>query len=384
MIEHVRLCHFKCFEDEHVRLGGLTLLAGMNGTGKSSVIQALLLLRQSGVIDDGRPPVHPRWALRWQGSLVDVGSFRDVLHEGAGQDVIGLEVTFDSSARLEVEVRRGEPESDEGIATVARGFYDEAESSLYRPRMFYLSADRLGPRKTLPFFAHHHGDGTPLGTRGEHVLWFLDAYGRETVAEVLRPRGTPGNTLVSQTNAWLEMISPGAELKATLIPEVDLASAGFSFSAQVSRDRYVLTKPFRSTNVGFGLSYALPLIVALLAARNDDLVLIENPEAHLHPAGQTKLAELAARAVAAGAQVVLETHSDHVLDGVRLAVREAVVRPDQVVIHYFEREGIKARVTTPVMDQDGRLDSWPAGFFDQQDRNLARLIVPRPSGGDER
>ena len=157
------------------------------------------------------------------------------------------------------------------------------------------------------------------------------------------------------------------------MPKADLAAAGFAFSQAGD----VATRVFRAVNVGFGLSYALPLIVALLSVRGDDLVMIENPEAHLHPGGQTRVAELAARAAATGAQVVLETHSDHVLDGIRLAVRNAVVPPDKVSLHYFCRDDLKVRVRTPVINRNGRLDSWPEGFFDQHERNLAALVVPR-------
>ena len=103
------------------------------------------------------------------------------------------------------------------------------------------------------------------------------------------------------------------------------------------------------------------------------LIIIENPEAHIHPAGQTSLAELAARASAGGSQVILETHSDHVLNGVRLAVAEGILTSDQVVIHYFERDGLDVRMTSPVLTDSGRLDVWPEGFFDQHERNLSPL-----------
>ena len=191
--------------------------------------------------------------------------------------------------------------------------------------------------------------------------------------EYLRHADADQTTLLSQINAWLKVVSPGVELKITPMPKADVALAGFAFS----RQRDVMTKPFRATNVGFGLSYALPLIVALLAAQNDDLVIIENPEAHLHPGGQTRLAELAARAASAGTQVILETHSDHILDGLRLAVRRAIIRPEQIALHYFQREGLDAKITTPVIRPDGRLDIWPEGFFDQHEKNLSSLIAPQ-------
>ena len=208
------------------------------------------------------------------------------------------------------------------------------------------------------------------------MLWYLSRKGSVPVDPAVRHPDEPANTLANQANAWLDVVSPGAVLGVRAIPEADCAVASYRYE----RPADVPSQPFRATNVGFGVSYALPPIVALLAPERDDryprehLIIIENPEAHIHPAGQTSMAELAARAVAGGSQVILETHSDHVLNGVRLAVAEGILSPDQVVIHYFERTGLDVRVTTPVLTDTGRLDVWPEGFFDQHERNLSRLI----------
>lgn len=316
MIDTVRMRNFKCFEEQSIQLAGLNVLAGLNGTGKSTVIQSLLLLRQTGLGKDGRPE-----SLRWHGSLVDPGSFEDALHADSEQNRIALEAVFQSSGSVGIEV--GGTDAGDAEMIDSTGFPGASDTSLYRPSLFYLGADRLGPQKTLPHESLRHADA-PSG-----MLW-------------------------EQVNACLGGISPGAEVRMYGLPD-DRAQAGFSF----------------------GLSYALPVIVALLSARNDDLVLIEHPEAHLHPAGQTKLAELAARAAAAGAQVILETHGDHILDGIRLAVRKAIIAPDQTAFHYFRRKDLSVEIETPAIREDGRLDFWPDGFFDQHERNLAALVAPR-------
>ena len=121
----------------------------------------------------------------------------------------------------------------------------------------------------------------------------------------------------------------------------------------------------------------LPVIVALLSAKKGGLVLLENPEAHLHPKGQTRLGELVALTTAAGAQVFVETHSDHFMDGIRLAVRDKIVTPKSVAFHYFAQDGNASKVNSPQIDEDGRLSEWPSGFFDQHEENLSRLLAPK-------
>ena len=171
---------------------------------------------------------------------------------------------------------------------------------------------------------------------------------------------------------WLQDVSPGAHLELETIAAADALMAGFTFD----RPGDVASKRHRATNVGFGLSYVLPVVVALLSEPGT-LCLIENPESHLHPRGQTKLAELASRASKAGVQIFVETHSDHFMDGVRIAVRDGIIQPEEATFHFFEREGTKSVITSPEIDADGRLSRWPTGFFDQHEMNLVRLLQPR-------
>lgn len=362
MIESLHLKNFKCFRDQRIPFGGLTVLAGLNGAGKSSTIQAILALHQWWEDLQGSP--NP-----WRGPLVNLGSFHEVLHEGSEDDIFRIDAKFSDGATAYYEQR---PDRGGG----KRGRSDREVPVAHRRDLFYLSADRLGPRPTLPYMEGERAELTPLGKRGEHVLWYLSRMGSVPVDPAVRHPDEAKNTLTNQANAWLGVVSPGAALEVRVIPEADSAVARYRYE----RPADVPSRPFRAANVGFGVSYALPPIIALLAPKSDSvgprehLIIIENPEAHIHPAGQTSLSELAARAVAGGSQVILETHSDHVLNGVRLAVAEGILSPDQVVIHYFEREGLDVRVTTPMLTETGRLDIWPEGFFDQHERNLSRLI----------
>ena len=138
------------------------------------------------------------------------------------------------------------------------------------------------------------------------------------------------------------------------------------------------SKPRRSMNVGFGITYALPVIVSLLKLKQDDLLIIENPEAHLHPGAQGLIGHLIARAASIGAQIIIETHSDHILNGIRVAVKEKFIPAEKTSVFFFSRENVgpsyHTNVFKPVIGMDGSIDYWPDGFFDEWDKALTKLF----------
>jgi len=385
MIKDIKLFNFKCFANQLIKMAPMTLLTGLNGMGKSSVIQALLLLRQSylsGAFDRGH--------LETAGDLTDLGTASEVLFEGAAKDRIGISVTLnpDTGGDFSFDVT-----PEHGYATavdmaahtanfqkmITNGiqsiiFADHGDEDALMGTFQYLHAERHGPRKFLPM-SHIRSGVVELGARGEYVLHALALYQDTIQIPPNDPRHLPaaGERLRDQLEAWLDMISPGVRLTVEPVPQADLVVGGFSFG----ETGQLRSRDYRATNVGFGLSYVLPVLVALLAARPGGLVIIENPEAHMHPIGQTKLGELCARTAAAGVQVIIETHSDHVLDGARIAVRDGIIAPQDTVFHYFQRRQGRAEVLTPTIDAEGRHSEWPEGFFDQHRRNTARLIRPR-------
>ena len=232
--------------------------------------------------------------------------------------------------------------------------------------LFHVDAERMGPRKVLNFPETSNRFGHP------GALNYLHARQEETLPS-FDPRcpDLPDRRLSGVFSCWLQELAPGAHLQLEKIRDADSIIHVLTFD----RPGKGKSRRYRDKNSGFGLSCALPVLAALLSPAGS-LCLIENPEAHLHPLGQTKLAELAVRASLAGVQVIAETHSDHFMDGVRIAVRDGLIHPDRTAFHYFEREGATTMVTSPLVDADGRLSSWPAGFFDQHEENLARLVAP--------
>jgi len=214
-----------------------------------------------------------------------------------------------------------------------------------------------------------------LGPQGEYTAYFLSQFARKEIpnAALAHPNAS-SNNLLEQVEAWIGEICPGVRLNFVSLVDVDLVSLRYSFAAGE-----LTSNPFRPTNVGFGLTYTLPVLAAILSLPPGGLLLVENPEAHLHSRGQVQIGELLARAAAGGVQVLVETHSDHVLNGVRLAVKAGRIGTNQVTLQYFDRREVGrlvSRVTPLHIDRNGRIDHWPGGFFDEWDKSLEELLKP--------
>lgn len=330
MIKEVILKGFKSFYDEAITISPLTVLAGLNSSGKSSVIQALRMLER--YYDTNNPNL-----------------------EGHG-GVDELRNTFYGKP-FSIGVSYDDVKGD----VMHFGYGEESEtSSIYRalPRCIYVSADRFGPRTSIPIDVSHK-----LGPRGENVLNCIEYYENTLLDPNLYHPNSEGDTFGFNLNAWLGAISPGVKFRSEIQKMADM-----SFS---------LFDGHRAMNVGFGLSYTLPIIVALFIGtiEKNTVVLIENPEAHLHPKGQTEMATLICSAVEAGAQVIVETHSDHLFDGIRIFAKQHLGFASKVGTHWFELDERRiTRVESPVMNDDGDLDMWPEGMFDQFGINTSLLL----------
>ena len=368
MIDCLHIHNFKCFEDQSIPFGRLTLLSGLNGMGKSTVLQALLLLRQSheqGLLGQD--------ALALNGDLTRIGKARDALFEGAREENIGFGLVFEDGNNVEWRFKY---DRDAEVLNLDSASPDPKvfETSLFSDRFHYLCAERIGPRASYETSDIMVRRRAQLGTRGEYTAHFLATHGSEKIPnEALAHPASTSRQIVHQVEAWLGEVSPGTRLNCTQYVEMDLVSLEYSFVAgkQVS-NRY------RSTNVGFGMTYTLPILAAILSSGPGTLLLVENPEAHLHPKGQVRIAGLLAQAANCGLQVVVETHSDHVLNGIRLGVHAGRIRQEDVRLHFFQRgeeEGLApVKVVTPRMDSRGRIDRWPDAFFDEWDKSLEALL----------
>lgn len=361
MLTAIQIKNFKCFQSEDFTLAPLTLLSGLNSTGKSSVLQSLLLLRQS-YKDGGN--------IRLNGDLIELGQALDVFAVDAKDDYMEFQLCSAEGERI---IWTNHFDVSKEHLTSTNQLPGIQQLALFNDNFHYISADRWGPRVSVPLsdFDVNHNN---LGKYGEYAIHYLIKHGGQHLknAGIGLLNEAAGVTLLPQIQAWLNDISPGVKIDPKEFKTVNAGTIGFSFPSEVG-----LSRPFRPTHVGFGLSYTLPVIVALLSLPKGGLVILENPEAHLHPRGQSLMGKLMAYVAAAGTQVIVETHSDHLLNGIRIAVREGLLTPEQTALHYFARKGGAIEVSTPKIDADGKIDQWPDGFFDESIRNLAALSARR-------
>lgn len=360
MISELRLRNFKCFAELDLPLRPLTVLTGVNSSGKSTILQALLLLRQSH--DEGR--LGADGSLVLNGELVSLGTPEMVVKEEESVMAIEIDWSDGGSGGFQYTLLL----SGDAFALRTDAF---PNAELYAARLpfnscRYVGADRTGPRAA--FIVPPASRRDEVGPQGEYAAHYIAEHGQDPLLlDALHHENARQKRLRPEVEAWLGMFATDVEIKAVLHAALDVCGLEFSFPGPTGR-----TKLQRSTHVGFGLTYALPIVVSILAAKSGDLVVIENPEAHLHPRAQAELADLLTRAAAAGVQVLVETHSDHVLNAIRVAVRRGRIAADDVAAHFFQHDA--PQVVSPKFRSDGTLSEWPEGFFDQWDRALNDLL----------
>lgn len=383
MIDQINIGQFKCFESLTLPLAPLTLLTGFNAGGKSTTGQVLLLLAQT-----------LRWApasshITLNGRLTQLGTAAEVIRGdnptmklGARQGTASLTWTLGAEnrrtataldiAKLEIGSRNGNQTISFPTEEIWLNDSSEDVNSLLCSitNVIFLSAVRSGLGPTFPSPQDVKPVHADVGPYGEFAPWWLALYLDEEVELARRHPEEEGTTLRRQFGAWASELFPGAEVNANFLGRTGLVDLELRRSTTDTWQR--------PANTGYGLTYALPILVAGLLAKPGQVLLIDSPEAHLHPQAQSNIAKFLATMVAAGVQIILETHSDHVLNGTRLAVRRyndsSILNTDQVAVYFFtgSRAGSPPVISAQI-DQEGGVSDWPSGFFDQSEKDLSTL-----------
>jgi len=412
MLTHLKLDNFKIWKSTGpMRLAPVTLLLGTNSSGKSSLIQSLLLIRQTVKGDD--PNLDLNLGNPDAGDSVTLGQFRDVLCRHGDGPRIGIEFRWSESGvagdstLFNARYRTGPAGSAEldylrlgrdgqGFNVLRRkpGIYrlqlaDErksrGQSADFRPQRSFalapaallrLGADGerirdvgpalldelgriiyLGPVRRLAQRDYVWSGRMPatIGDDGAKAVDALIASGVAALAAKRRGKTPPVEAaLIADTGAWLK--------------RMDLADA-LSVRPLGGSTRYelIVERQGEHTNlkdVGVGVSQVLPVIVAALHAAPGHVVIVEEPESHLHPLAESLLAELFAQVSRERhVQFIAETHSEHLFRRMQTLMARQQIDRDQIALYFVERDGLAARLRELVPNEFGAITNWPDRFF---------------------
>ena len=420
MINYIELSGYKSLaKQQRVSLAGLTVLAGANSSGKSSIMQPLLLLKQTlecpydagAILLDGpnvKITASDQALSRIKGDA-PTGTFRLGVGTKYGDSVLSYRRGPNGSFKIEAqEIKRKGSEKwlimKEGVSfsTMEASAFSEGEKPLIPKELlasftdnkssFSFSATRdrcflslglsrkskdgeqpiginFGATGDLPFvlkrLLHVPGlRGNPeRDYRATEVSNQFPGTYEAYVASILWKWQNDGDSRISDVGDQLRLLGLTWKVVARKIQDtrVELRVGRLPRAAQGGAKDLVSL-----ADVGLGVAQVLPILVALLSAVREQIVYIEQPELHLHPRAQWRMAEIIRDAVNRGVRVIIETHSSGLLRGIQTQVALSKMKNSDVSFNWFRREvGTGTTVIDSVtLDKSGAFGDWPADFDD--------------------
>lgn len=350
MLEKLTIQNFKCFLNAEINLRALNLFVGANSSGKSSAIQALRLC----IDNAGRPQNRPSFMASRDkkiGRFSELSSFLTSdkhfsIHLDATRGHVETSYTFGDDARLLSLVKvKGEPSA--------------FAAELSNIQVFYLPANR---NSAIDMFPMNLEAESIIGVNGEYVIDYYAHHSGEVLDDEIISNSTL-KTLEGQVNYWLKMLT------------------GYTMTVKPHGETYAVYyknmsgRELRPYHVGTGVSFISTLLIVCLSMTKDGLAIIENPEIHLHPKAQAVATNFFSMIAQTGRQIIIETHSDHIFNGVRRLIAQKQLSKNDASIYFFKM--LDSMESLPVyveLTEKGRLTKYEKGMFDQFDDDLDAML----------
>lgn len=391
MIRTISFSNFKCLDKHSFSLKKVNIFSGYNGRGKSSVMQFLLMLSQSVRGGRGIEKLH------LNGDWLHLGDFDEILTNDKNTAIDCLIQTDESQCEtVDLSYELGD---DIKVGLIKKCFINDedyfdtmgalggkgaqnAKRQFSKPipqalinllnNIHFISANRIGPVKFVE--KQEIPETHYVGVNGDFTINTISTFNGTIPIEMNLGNDNVEHSLKEMTSAWTSYIMNGGEVNIEGDKKSDTGKNSTVLSLEFSSPQQKnSTRFFKSYNVGFGYSYILSIVVTALIAKKDSIVIIENPEAHLHPQAQSRIALLLSKLADKGVQVFIETHSEHILNGFRLAAlkEESFITNEDLAIYFFAND---YSIEHLILEYNGRIPNWPEGFFDQSQHDLAEIM----------
>ena len=341
MINKIQITGFKSFEHAELELKNFTLLAGQNSMGKTTVIQSVFAMLQNG----NNP---------FRGEYMNIGKPNELQNAIIGNREIQFHMQYEYCGQVKEKTKNISKNQ-----TVVIGDSDDIIN------VVYCSADRIGVKDT---YEKYLGEDIAIGNNCEYIFHYLNAHDEDPLnIEVDFIYDTKSKlTFGGQVDYWLDKIM-GYRVKAREIEKTEFI--------QVLYSNEKMAFEMRPKNVGTGVTYITEIVIAALACKAGDLLIIENPEIHLHPSGQAELVGFLAYLAQCGVQVIIETHSDHIYNGIRKNIFLDEIVNENVSIYFFDydEKGCSIPIRIPI-SSEGKALAYSDGLFDQINKDLDVLL----------
>ncbi|MDR1369344.1 MAG: DUF3696 domain-containing protein [Dysgonamonadaceae bacterium] len=366
-LEQLKLENFKCFQKEQTfDFGKITLLTGANSSGKSSVIYAVLGALQSGEFPS---------LFSTNGKYVNMGSFEEVSFDHKKDSIIKIHLKFENirsgenkyfdiqtfwsfgkntlpelkNLRIESSTSSFEINDPEDLKNL-KLFPPDIQKTIvslkvflskYEEKINFIGSFRYNPERT----------------------YNEKNYGRYKVDK-------SGDGYLDQIIAWETQSSPKFEMLISIMKDLSLLEDIESKRLEGGRYEFKI-KTIKGgaysslSDVGYGISQFMPVMVADLQLPNDSQLFVSQPEIHLHPNIQSLFGDYLVRQVNnSGKRYILETHSEYLLNKIRLAIVKGEISEEDVRVYFLENNNTDTDVFPIKFTKNGQILNAPKGFFE--------------------